>query len=272
MNYFIFSLFFIASAFSASAQTDTLSVYFEYNSDEVSKDQKGLLQAVSSTDFILLLEGHCDTTGSISYNQRLAQRRVNSVSLLMGNASIKRSQVVGEKVAAQSNNYSAEKFRRVDVIYSKIEEDEPLPVVDAPVVVEETSEVSKVIQSFENFLTDPEKKDEVIQLSILFYSNSGQYTQESEAELWALFDFLHYNPDIDIHIRGHICCVKFMDWDDISERRARTVYDFLKDRSINPRRMTFAGYGTSVPFKSPEITEEDRKLNRRVDIIFSKTK
>jgi outer membrane protein OmpA-like peptidoglycan-associated protein len=271
MNSLFLFLLFEFLGFISFAQTDTLSIFFEVDSDEVSNDQKALLQELSATDLIVIVEGHCDTTGSIAYNQRLAERRVNRVAHLMGSTPISRLQAVGEKIAAQSKSYKAEKFRRVDVVFSKMEE-EQLAIADAPRVVEESPEVSKMVQSFERFLTDPEKKDEVIQLSILFHSNSGAYVQESEAELWALFDFLHYNPDIDIHIRGHICCVKFMDWDDISEKRARTVYDFLKDRSIDPSRMTFAGYGTSIPFKSPEITKEDQRLNRRVDIVFSKTK
>lgn len=276
MNPIFLSLFLITSGLSVFAQTDTLSIFFDVDSDEVSKDQRGLLQKLAMSNFIVLIEGHCDTTGSIGYNQMLAQRRVDNVKAFTEKTQINRTQIIGEKVASQSKNYSAEKFRRVDIVYSKSEEERHAQIDDAPrdepIIIGGTPEVEKIIHSFENFLTDSTTKEEVIQLSILFYSNSGMYTTESEPELQALFDFLHYNPDIDIHIRGHICCVKFMDWDDISEKRAKTVYTFLKDRSISPRRMTYAGYGTSVPFKSPEVTEEDRKLNRRVDIVFSKKK
>lgn len=87
---------------------------------------------------------------------------------------------------------------------------------------------------------------------------------------YILDNFVEYfleHPEIDIHIRGHVCC---RPGQRISRQRARNVYRFLKANGIEKTRMTYEGYSDTLPVVSPERTEEDERLNRRVDFILTK--
>jgi outer membrane protein OmpA-like peptidoglycan-associated protein len=53
----------------------------------------------------------------------------------------------------------------------------------------------------------------------------------------------------------------------LSERRAAAVQNYLEAQGVVPQRITASGYGKSRPIASNE-TEEGRRLNRRVDITI----
>ncbi len=52
---------------------------------------------------------------------------------------------------------------------------------------------------------------------------------------------------------------------ELSDRRARSVADFLSARQVDPRRIQIRGYGKSRPIAT-NATREGRALNRRVEI------
>jgi outer membrane protein OmpA-like peptidoglycan-associated protein len=89
---------------------------------------------------------------------------------------------------------------------------------------------------------------------------------------YILDNFVEYflaHPEIAIHIRGHVCC---RPGKRISRQRARNVYRFLMANGIDKSRMTYAGYSDTMPLASPERTEEDERVNRRVDFILTPKK
>ena len=53
---------------------------------------------------------------------------------------------------------------------------------------------------------------------------------------------------------------------DLSERRAQSVADYLTTRGVNRVRMATRGFGESQLLIAPERTEADRQANRRVEI------
>lgn len=55
----------------------------------------------------------------------------------------------------------------------------------------------------------------------------------------------------------------------LSEDRARAVFDYLADKGIHQKRMSFKGWGESNPLADNE-TEEGRKINRRVEVVIFK--
>lgn len=85
--------------------------------------------------------------------------------------------------------------------------------------------------------------------------------------LETIVDYLKKNEEIYVHIRGHVCC---RPGKRISRRRARNVYRFLKRQGISKHRMTHAGYSDTIPLAFPEKTDEDERVNRRVDFVLSK--
>jgi outer membrane protein OmpA-like peptidoglycan-associated protein len=59
--------------------------------------------------------------------------------------------------------------------------------------------------------------------------------------------------------------------DQLSDDRARAVMAFLKEQGVPTERMAAKGYGSSRPLV-PEITEEDRATNRRVELVIVQRK
>jgi outer membrane protein OmpA-like peptidoglycan-associated protein len=53
---------------------------------------------------------------------------------------------------------------------------------------------------------------------------------------------------------------------DLSERRAQSVANYLSTRGVNRVRMATQGFGETQLLVSPERTESDRQANRRVEI------
>src|SRR5581483_10405906 len=56
---------------------------------------------------------------------------------------------------------------------------------------------------------------------------------------------------------------------ELSERRAQTVRDFLVSAGVDPRRISVHGYGEARPVASND-TERGRRENRRVEIVVAR--
>lgn len=244
---------------------EKLSVFFDFNADKLTSQQANSVtelkkKILSRSVTLVKLDALTDTVGSISYNNQLAQRRANSVlemlGVRLGDVPV---ELTGEKYIVATNYYDSD-HRRVDIWYDKIEE-----------MTEEisSSEPSPLILKLTDFLKDSLVDEIMIELSIHFVPGKALLLPESNEELWNLFDFFHYNDNINGFIRGHVCCSDDMP---LSIERASVVYKFLVDRSISPNRMKYQGYSNSIPAVTPEVTDEDRKRNRRVDVIFTKSK
>jgi len=50
----------------------------------------------------------------------------------------------------------------------------------------------------------------------------------------------------------------------LSERRAKSCYDYLTTKGISARQMSYAGYGETQPVADNK-TKEGRQANRRVE-------
>ncbi len=102
--------------------------------------------------------------------------------------------------------------------------------------------------------------------NLKFRSGSSRFQAGSTSDLDNLTDILRKNPNLKIEIGGHTdnTGAKAMN-DALSNERARRVYDYLVGKSIVPTRMSFKGYGSSVPVDSND-TPEGRANNRRTEI------
>jgi len=58
----------------------------------------------------------------------------------------------------------------------------------------------------------------------------------------------------------------------LSKKRAKSVYSELIDKGIPEERLRYQGFSNSLLLVNPERSEEDRRKNRRVDVILSKNK
>jgi OmpA-OmpF porin, OOP family len=77
---------------------------------------------------------------------------------------------------------------------------------------------------------------------------------------------LRDNPSMNVIIEGHTDSVGTEAYNQgLSERRARSVYNFFRQNGIAAARLQTVGYGESRPIASND-TEEGRALNRRVEL------
>lgn len=80
-----------------------------------------------------------------------------------------------------------------------------------------------------------------------------------------LISFLQNNPKIKIEIGGHTDNIGSEEYNlNLSETRAKAVYEFLIKNGIEKSRLTFQAYGFSKPIDNNE-TPEGRANNRRTE-------
>ena len=105
------------------------SVFFDYDSNAVKDDYKGLVQAHSrymgeKRDSKIRIEGNCDERGSREYNLALGQRRAESVKKMMTVLGVTDGRIETisygeEKPMAQGHDESAwSQNRRADIKYA----------------------------------------------------------------------------------------------------------------------------------------------------------
>lgn len=103
---------------------------------------------------------------------------------------------------------------------------------------------------------------------ILFAINSSTLSQASMTALTQFAQSLNENPDTNIKIVGYTDNTGKVDYNQLlSEKRARSVYDYLRAQGVAANRMTYEGMGVHDPVAS-NSTESGRALNRRVEIII----
>jgi outer membrane protein OmpA-like peptidoglycan-associated protein/tetratricopeptide (TPR) repeat protein len=104
---------------------------------------------------------------------------------------------------------------------------------------------------------------------IYFDFNKFDLRIESKAILDQLIEFLEENPLIRIQIQGHTDNIG-NDADNLrlSDNRARSVYNYLIDKGIKSTRLTYKGFGKTMPV-SQNDTEEGRARNRRTVFIIT---
>lgn len=114
---------------------------------------------------------------------------------------------------------------------------------------------------------EPIKAGAAVVLNNLFF-DTGKYTLEpkSKTELDKLIAFMQLNAHIKIEISGHTDDVGSDEANQIlSEKRAKSVVDYLNGKAIGKGRISYRGYGESKPVK-PNTSDENRQVNRRIEM------
>ncbi len=104
---------------------------------------------------------------------------------------------------------------------------------------------------------------------IFFATDSDQLIPESTEIVESFFEFMNENSSINIEIQGHTDNIGTDEYNlDLSQRRAETVYKYLLNKGISAKRMTFNGYGESMPI-ADNSDEEGRQKNRRTIFVIT---
>lgn len=103
---------------------------------------------------------------------------------------------------------------------------------------------------------------------ILFATNSSTLSDASKSALRNFAASLKQNPDTDIRIIGYTDNTGNVDYNQtLSEKRAKSVYDYLMMQGVSSDRMSYEGRGVHDPV-ADNSTASGRALNRRVEILI----
>ncbi len=117
-------------------------------------------------------------------------------------------------------------------------------------------------------IADPTMTEPIVLNNIFFESGSAKLLEKSLYELQKLFDLLRDNVSMHIEIRGHTDAVgSETDNQELSEQRARAILDHLIAAGIPEERLTYRGFGESLPVADND-SEEGRQRNRRTEFII----
>jgi outer membrane protein OmpA-like peptidoglycan-associated protein len=109
--------------------------------------------------------------------------------------------------------------------------------------------------------------ESIVLRNIFFDTDSFNLLPESTVELDYLIQLLKKNKGMRIEIRGHTDNVGTEEYNLVlSEKRARSVYNFLIKSGIDSQRLRYKGFGATVPVAT-NTTPNGRSLNRRTEMV-----
>jgi outer membrane protein W/outer membrane protein OmpA-like peptidoglycan-associated protein len=107
----------------------------------------------------------------------------------------------------------------------------------------------------------------VSRLALYFDFDRAELRPESINELERIVQFMNDLPEATALIEGHTDSMGTDAYNlALSDRRAKSVFDYLASRGISPSRLQSVGKGESQPV-ADNATEQGRALNRRVMLI-----
>ena len=135
------------------------------------------------------------------------------------------------------------------------------PKASAPI---ETKPQEKIIAELDR---NTIKKGQLIKINNLYFAaDSTRIKRNSYDALNEVYRFLNANQGVRIEIGGHTNIKPPHDFcDNLSEKRAKEVADYLIGKGIEPKRIEFKGYGKRKPVINSKSSYAS-KLNQRVEI------
>ncbi|MCB9192363.1 MAG: OmpA family protein [Flavobacteriales bacterium] len=263
----------IQIGFAQESRTHT--VFFEYDKFDVNTSESSKLTTWLNTlpDSLAKLEicGYTDFIGWENYNLSLSEKRANNVVAFIENEGILRYKMsllsfVGEKESVPNESVDGTpKDRKVVVtatFYPKSAELNP---------------VRKDVSEETDLLASAEVGQSIVFSNLNFFPGRHFLIPQALPNLERLAETLKKNPNLEIEIQGHICCkLDSLDGFDqnthtyeLSVNRAKYIHDQLILNGVT-NKMTFRGFAGKRPLIFPEVTDEDRQRNRRVEIKVTK--
>lgn len=294
------SLLFIAllcAAIVPCRAGDSLSVYFPLGKAEL---DAGAIRSIDSMIKARVLKrgepisiiGYCDYIGGKRKNDSLSYQRAENVMLyLIGKDFFLRDieLCIGKgKIEREGmdNKDGYQPDRKVAIVKKgpelpKTAKTKAPPKPEAKPETHQLAEMTKL------------KVNELVSLNAIYFEpGTHVLIPSSVPQLDSLYEILDDNPKIKVAIEGHICClisspggmprkisakdpdgpdtrydVNDADSDEpLSHARARSVSEFLINKGIDKKRITYKGLGTTHNEAAMENSPEQEQHDRRVDV------
>jgi outer membrane protein OmpA-like peptidoglycan-associated protein/tetratricopeptide (TPR) repeat protein len=113
------------------------------------------------------------------------------------------------------------------------------------------------------------EKNKPIRLeNVNFEIDSYQLDDAGKANINLLVEFMKANPEIKITLHGHTDNMGSTIYnEELSQRRVKSVRDYMVSQGITSARISFRGFGEKRPI-ADNSTKNGRALNRRVEFII----
>lgn len=270
MRHFLIFLSLLFSGILFAQEEVVQSVYFEF--DKYSLDEKqaqAVVNFIKTTDSTRIesveIFGYTDDIGKDAYNFKLSTNRAATIKNKLIHSGIKnkiivtiegKGRILIDDDIVKNLPEARSKNRRVDVVLNLKE----LPKIEIP-----------------GFFTSIQKKhivgDHIYLENLLFERGSSKLTIKAKTQLDKLALELHRHKNLQFEIQGHVCCTppyqkEAIDREtrkrNLSLNRAESVYKYLAFKKIPKNRMTFKGYGNTVPLG------KGSEYDRRVELVITK--
>lgn len=268
-------ILFIGTTCQLFGQNDTISLYYKigvyklnklnYNKiqnklDSLKADNSYQVEIISSADFL----------GSSQNNLILSKKRANTVRNLL----LIKNNIIITTIKHDGIGELAENGKNGSKSNGILRDRKTLLIFKTNNDIKK--QVDTTHQIFKN-IKNVKSGDKFILQHIVFKPGSHLFKKESLKILKKLVVVLKENPTLEIELHGHVCCGKspseLIDGFDIitetfnlSENRARHIYNYLVFKKIDKSRLSYKGFGFKKPLTYPELTKEDKNNNRRVEI------
>ena len=246
------------------------SIYFEFdkfalNEKEVNEAMDFIKKTDSTRIESIQIFGYTDDVGKDAYNFKLSTKRANAIQDKFIENGIKskiivtiegKGRILIDDDILENLPEKRSKNRRVDVVVNL----KPLPKIEIP-----------------GFYTTIQKNhvvgDHIYLENVLFQRGSSKLEFKSKTDLDKISRLLQKYKNLQFEIQGHVCCTppyqkEAIDLDtkkrQLSTNRAQSVYKYLIFKKIAKDRMTFKGYGNTVPLG------KGTQYDRRVELVITK--
>ena len=135
------------------------------------------------------------------------------------------------------------------------------------VLIESAGYFPKVIElNNDSLVTYMNKIEEKFILENIYFDfDSYDLNNNSKKYLDIIYLWLKDNDHLEIEISGHTDKTGDGEYNyKLSENRARSVYNYLKDKEHNFYKLSFKGYGSSVPIKKHYEGVQNRRIEFRI--------
>ncbi len=233
-------------------------------------DLQNLLTALrEQRELKVEIGGYTDNTGSYSSNVEISQKRAKFIYDFLIQNDINEERITyvgyGPKKPLYSNRYKStrEGNRRIEIkIIDKKKEDYSVLVEEGGAQSSGTGNFS-FADLFTADKTIPPGTEMVIE-SLQYEPNMVDVPEEAKEDLEKLINWLTQNPLAKGEIAGHTDKSGLEDKNILlSEQRAEKVYEYLIERGVNEKQLSFNGYGSSKPLVSNKY-QHGRDTNRRI--------
>jgi OOP family OmpA-OmpF porin len=159
-------------------------------------------------------------------------------------------------------------------VVAPVPEPEPEPEPETEPEPEPETEQAQAIKEVIQEAVKEDKKEftidfEKLASQSLFEFNSDKIAQDSYSGLDVVANFLKETPNVTVKVEGHTDNIGSQEYNqDLSERRAKSVANYLIDKGVERERVTTEGFGFSKPIASNK-TAEGRAKNRRTEMKFT---